>query len=237
MQTLILAGGFGTRLRNIVKDYPKSMAVVNNKPFLEYLVLQLKKHSIIDIILSIGYLGKKIKEYFKDGTKWGVNIKYSEEDRSLGTGGALRLAQRIIKEDNFLVLNGHSYLDIDFGKLIKFHENKRAIATIALVAVDNPKRYGLVEIADDGQIIEFVEKEKNSGLNLINGGVYVFSREIFDFVPEGKVSLEKDIFPKMINHRFYGVKSKAYFIDMGTPEDYRRVQKDFKRRFPNDYKI
>jgi len=203
------------------------MALISGRPFLEYLILQLKKYNLTEIVLCIGYLGEKTKEYFQDGTKWGVKIKYSEEKEPLGTGGAIKLADNLIKNDNFLVLNGDSYLDINFDELIKFHKLKEALATLALVEINKPDRYGVVEIDKDYHITSFREKGTASKSNLVNGGIYVFHKKILNFIPEGKVSLEKDIFPKLIGKGFYGKLHRVYFIDIGVPEDYSRIQKEF----------
>jgi len=228
MQALILAGGLGTRLQKVISDYPKPMALISGRPFLEYLILQLKKYNLTEIVLCIGYLGEKIKEYFKDGDRW-VKIEYSEEKKPLGTGGAIKLANNFIKNDNFLVLNGDSYLNIDFNELIKFHKSKRALATLALVKVNKSDRYGAVEIDKDYHITSFKEKGAVGKSNLINGGIYIFHKKILNFIPEGKVSLERNIFPELIGKGFYGKPHRAYFIDIGVPEDYNRVQKELWR--------
>lgn len=227
MQILILAGGLGSRLREVTGHYPKSMVLIRDKPFLEYLILQLKKHNLTEILLCTGYLGEKIKEYFQNGDRWGVEIEYSEEEKPLRTAGAIKLAESFISSDNFLVLNGDSYLDIDFNELIEFHKLREALATLALVEISKPDRYGLVEIDKNSYITSFREKGAVSKSNLINGGVYVFQKEVLNLISEGSVSLEEDIFPKLIGKHFYGKPEKVYFIDIGVPEDYNRVQKEF----------
>ena len=229
MQALILAGGLGTRLRKVANNCPKPMMQVGGSPFLEYLILQLKRYNLTEIILSIGYLGDKIREYFQNGRQWGVRIRYSEEKAPLGTGGAVKLAEDFIKADDFLVLNGDSYLDMNLNDLIRFHKLQKALVTLALVEVHKPDRYGLVEIDDDYRITNFRERGAVSKSSLINGGIYIFHKKIFGFIPEGKISLEKDIFPILMGKRFYGKLHKAYFVDIGIPEEYDRVQKEFWR--------
>jgi len=224
MNVLILAGGLGTRLRKIVTDKPKPMALIANRPFLEYLILQLKQYGFTDIVLCIGYLGEKVKEYFGDGDRWGVHISYSWEKELLGTGGAIKLAGKLVKEENFLVMNGDSFLNVNLKKLIDYHLKQRALATMALAEVENPLRYGAVEINERGEIKSFVEKEQSSRSRLINGGIYVLNKKIFDYIPVGKVSLEKEVFPKLIGKRFYGMPTKGFFIDIGVPEDYKRLE-------------
>jgi NDP-sugar pyrophosphorylase family protein len=195
MQALILAGGLGTRLRGIVKNIPKVMVNIKGRPFLECLVLQLKNYSLNDIILCTGYLKGKIENYFGNGNNLGVNIIYSEETEPLGTGGAIKFAENLILEGDFIVMNGDSLFDIDLCKLIDCHLNKKAIATMALAKVKNTLRYGSVEMSKDNKIKSFIEKVEYSHLNLINGGIYILNRKIFKFIPEGeKISLEKDFF-------------------------------------------
>lgn len=226
MQALILAGGLGTRLRKVLSNCPKPMMQVGSSPFLEYLILQLKRYNLTEIILSIGYLGDKIRQHFQNGRKWGVRIRYSEEKAPLGTGGAVRLAEDFIKSNDFLVLNGDSYLDIDLNEFIGFHKLQKALATLALVEVHKPDRYGLVEIDKDYRITNFKEKGTVSKSSLVNGGAYIFHKKICSSIPEGKISLEKNIFPVLMGKRFYGKPHKAYFIDIGIPEEYDRVQKE-----------
>jgi NDP-sugar pyrophosphorylase family protein len=196
--------------------------------------LQLKKYGLTDIILCVGYLGEKVKEYFQDGNKLRTEIKYSEEKEPLGTGGAIKLAENFIHNEDFLVLNGDSYLGINLNKLIEFHKLRKALATLALVEVNKSDRYGSVEIDKNYHITNFREKGAISKSNLINGGIYVFNKKIFNFIPEGKSSLEKDVFPKLIGKGFYGKPHKAYFIDIGIPQDYNRVQTEVWKLMKGD---
>ncbi|MBI4652168.1 nucleotidyltransferase family protein [Candidatus Desantisbacteria bacterium] len=224
MKAIILAGGIGTRLKKIIKDVPKPMALIGEKPFLEYLILQLKKWSIKEIVLSVGYKNEKIIDYFGNGDKWGVKIIYCREELPLGTGGALRESSRIIKDKNFIVMNGDSFLVIDLNKLISYHKHKKAIATIATVHVDNTNRYGRIEINENGEIIKFIEKGY-SGKGFINSGIYIINRELINNIPEGAISLENGILPMLINHGLYGIKIKKFFMDIGIPEDYLKLKK------------
>ncbi|MEO0190625.1 MAG: nucleotidyltransferase family protein, partial [candidate division WOR-3 bacterium] len=216
-KTILLVGGYGTRLRKAIPQVPKAMAEVGGVPFLEYLVYQLSQQGFRDMIFCIGYLGEKIKDYFRDGRRWSVNIKYSIEKELLGTAGAVKLAAKGFGDENFLVINGDTFMTLEFNTLIKYHLKKMAIATIALAKVNNVMRFGKVITSRDNLILQFSEKG-NHGPGYINGGIYVFNRKILEFIPEGKkVSLEKDIFPKLISNKFYGRKfPRAYFVDIGT---------------------
>jgi len=230
MQALILAGGLGTRLRKIVNNIPKVMVSIKEKPFLEYLILQLKKYNLNDIILCTGYLKEKIMDYFGDDNHLGVNIIYSQEIKPLGTGGAIKFAEHLVLEDNFLVMNGDSFFDIDLDKLISYHFDKKAIATMALVKVKDTRRFGVVKISKNGKIKSFTEKSEKTDSILVNSGIYVLNKEIFKYIPECKpISLEKEVFPKLIySNRFYGISFNNYFIDIGIPEEYKRLQENSK---------
>ncbi len=226
MQALILSGGLGSRLGSMVSEVPKPLLPVGEKPFLEYQILQLRRHNLTSIILCLGYLGGKIRQYFGNGDRWGINISYSEEKQALGTGGAIKLAECLVENDHFLVLNGDSYFNIDFGELVDFHKRQGALATLALLEIKKPEGYGLVEIDKNFSIVDFKEKGLGAGSNLINGGIYIFSRGVFDFIPEGRSSLEKDLFPGLIGKRFYGKPHTAYFVDIGIPERYREIRRE-----------
>ncbi|MFC1489028.1 nucleotidyltransferase family protein [Thermodesulfobacteriota bacterium] len=225
MKAIILAGGIGHRLRETVKRVPKPMAPVGDKPFLEYLVLQLAKWKIKEIIFSIGYKRDIIKTYFGNGEKWGVQIKYSEEDIPLGTGGGLREAALFMDDDCFIVMNGDSFFEVDISRSINLHKEKNAIATLGLLRVDDTSRFGSVGIDKNGEILSFSEKGRG-GSGLINGGVYIFNREIIENIPPGKVSLENDILPSLVKKGLYGVVAKGFFVDIGTPEDYLNLCKN-----------
>ncbi len=226
MTALILAGGEGKRLRSVINDVPKPMAPINEKPFLEYLILQLKKQNIKDIIFSIGYKGSIIRSYFQDGGNWDINIEYSEEDNPLGTGGALRKAGELIADEQFIVMNGDSFFDIEFKQLISFHEDKQAVATIGLAYVETIERYGQVGIGNDGEITKFVEKGNSVSSGYINGGIYILTSELINKIPFGQVSLETEVFPNLRNKGLFGVKFKSFFVDIGKPEEYQRICKE-----------
>jgi len=222
---LILAGGFGTRLRSLCGDYPKVLAPIAGKPFLEYLLLYLKKHGFFSVVLCVGYKADLIQQYFRDGNQWGISIRYSQEQIPLGTAGPLKLASPLIEDKDFLVLNGDSFFNIDLNFLINYHKNNKALATIALVEVNDVQRYGAVEIDSLGKIVRFAEKEEIKGPGLINGGIYIFHRKVLDLIPEGReVSLEYEIFPRLVGKAFYGLPFEAYFVDIGVPEDYLALQ-------------
>lgn len=225
MQALILAGGAGTRLRSVLAGLNKPMAPVAGRPFLEYLLLQLKKHEIDEVTLCVGYKADLIQSYFGTGDRWGLQVNYSYETDSRGTAGALKLAEDLIHEEDFFVMNGDSLFDIELRRLMHYHRNMKATATLALAHVDDTQRYGAVGMNESGRIVSFIEKREGNIEGLINGGVYVFAREVLDFIPGGQqVSLERGILPKLIGRDLYGLPLKGYFVDIGVPADYMRLR-------------
>jgi len=232
MKAVILAGGLGTRLRGAVKDRPKSMAALLGKPFLEYQIEKLRKHCMIEIVLCVGYLANQIKAYFKDGAHFGVNIRYAVEKEPLGTAGALKNAENYLGDEAFLVLNGDSYSKVSFLQLTKFHEERKGVGTILLTRISQPEDYGLVKMDVDSRITAFFEKAgKRSSRNIINAGVYVLEPRVLSYIPKGEqVSLEREIFPRLLekNLPLFGYLTSDYFVDIGTPRGYAKIQEDMK---------
>jgi len=226
MKALLLVGGTGKRLRRIINNVPKPMAPVGGVPFLEFLVLQLRSQGFEHLLMCTSYLSHLIEQHFGDGSRWQVNIEYSQEPLPLGTAGALKFASsRLASDQDFIVLNGDSFLGFDFRLLVQFHRERSAAATLALLEVPDTCRYGTVEIDSDGALLRFREKNSDSAPGLINGGVYVLNRRVLDLIAEGEVSLEKDTFPALVGHGLYGLLQQAPFVDIGVPEDYEKAQK------------
>jgi NDP-sugar pyrophosphorylase family protein len=225
MKAVLLVGGLGTRLRSAVPSLPKALASVGERPFLELLVRQLGAQGIHQLVMCTGYLSEQIEDMFEGGGGFGATIEYSQESTPMGTGGALKLAQRYLRDDSeFLVLNGDSFLEIDFGRLVDFHRQRGGVATIALVPVPNASRYGTVQVAADGRVLGFAEKAGHNAPGTINAGVYVFDRALFDEMPEGASSLERDVFPRLLERGVYALEQRGLFIDIGTPDDYGRAR-------------
>jgi len=226
VQAVILAGGLGTRVRNITEDkIPKVMLPINNKPFLLYILNYLKTQNIKDVVLCVGFKKEIIKDYFRDGRKYGLNLFYSEEKTPLGTAGALKNAERFISSDRFLLLNGDTLFKINLDELLRFHNSKKAKISVALKYLQNTQRYGRVEINSDNAIIQFIEKGiRKQGI--INGGLYLMERDVLSLIEKFPSSLEKDVLPMLINKGLYGKVFDEYFIDIGVPEDYERAKRE-----------
>lgn len=228
MQAIILAGGLGIRLRSLVNDRPKPMALVNQKPFLEYILMNLRKHGIKEVVLAVGYMNDCIKNYFFDGKQLDLHIRYSVENKQLGTGGAILNALNLVNDEKLLILNGDTYFNVDYNKMLDFSKKNNSRFTIALRLVDDSKRYGVVELDESNKIINFVEKNKASFSSYINAGTYLINKELLSKYEQGKfISLEQDIVPSILkNYSIYGFKCKAYFKDIGIPDDYKSFCKD-----------
>jgi len=225
-KALILAGGKGERLQPITNEMPKPMVPLQGKPILQHAIDLMKKHGISEIYLSIGYKGDKIKEYFGDGSRFGVKIKYIEENEPLGTAGPLKLAKEYLTE-TFVMCNADELKNIDLLDMFLFHKEKNAKATIALTTVPDPSAYGVAKLQGNW-IMEFLEKPKNPPSNLINAGLYILEPEVIDMVPEGFAMIEKQIFPKIAEERnLLGYSFTGQWMDTGTMERYAKAQKEW----------
>lgn len=230
MQAVLLAGGLGTRLRSVVSDRPKPMALIGDKPFMEYVVLELISHGVTEIIFAVGYKGTMVEEYFKDGTPWGIKVSYAYEETLLGTAGAIKNAGLQITSDSFLVLNADTFYQIDYSSLTTLFKEQDLDMALVLREVPDVSRYGQA-VLEDGRLTAFNEKTEEQRRGTINGGIYVLKRSLLDEIPEGKVSLEQDMIPKWLSQgkRLGGFVSGGYFIDIGIPQDYYRFMEDVRK--------
>ena len=223
---LILVGGLGTRLRSALPDLPKPMAPVRGRPFLEYLLADLKKSGIQNIVFCVGHQAEKIEAYFGDGARFGVQVKYSRERELLGTAGALKLAQPLVCSEDFLMLNGDCYNDVDFQGLLAQHRSTSAATTLVAAHLEDRARFGSLKINEENRILAFEEKGAATGAGYINAGYYALNQSVFDLIPEGEIcSLERDIFPQILeNQAMFAWKNRGAFIDIGLPEEWRRAE-------------
>ncbi len=229
---VLLVGGMGTRLRSVVPNAPKPLASVGNKSFLELLIRQLRDQGIRRLVMCTGYLADQIENQFGNGHDWNVSIQYSKELEPLGTAGAVKLAQSYLQDaSEFLVMNGDSIMEVNLTRLLQFHREHNAIISMAVRRVDSAGRYGTVELNQDHRVTGFHEKTSAETPGIVNAGVYVFNREVLQHIPEGPCSLEKDIFPKLLQRGVYALEQDGVFIDIGTPEDYARAQKIYDRLY------
>ena len=230
MQALILAGGEGTRLRPLTIYTPKPVVPIVNRPFLYYQIDLLKRAGIKEITLSLSYKPDKISDIFGDGEGYGVKIYYAVEASPLGTAGAYKNAEEHLSQ-TAVVFNGDVLTDIDIAKVVAYHRERKAAATIVLTPVDNPSAYGLVETESDGRVRRFLEKPKPEEItcNTINAGIYVLEPHILKYIPEGeKFSFEYQLFPALLQNKepFYAYTMADYWLDIGTPQRYQQANDD-----------
>jgi len=229
-EAIILAGGFGTRLQPLVNDVPKSMALVNARPFLEYLLDYAILQGIGRAVLSVGYKRDIIINHFRDHYK-SVVIDYAIEEEPLGTGGGIRLAFWKVTGPRAIILNGDSLFRVNYSDMIARHLKNRADATLALRKMKNTGRYGRVAISRNNRIVDFTEKSEKVTPGYINGGVYIIEK---DFLMEpgfrGRFSIEKECFERYYNEsRIFGYPSDGYFLDIGIPDDYKKAWHEFAK--------
>jgi len=231
MQALILAGGKGTRLRPLTVYTPKPIVPICNRPFLLYQIDTLRRAGITDITLSLSYQPNKIEQLLGDGSDHGVKLKYTVEPQPMGTAGAYKFAEDLIREPA-VVFNGDILTDLDLKAVIREHNERKATATIVLTPVKDPTTYGVVETEKDGRVRRFLEKPKAEEVtsNNINAGTYVLEPKVLDYLPAGEnYSFEYGLFPDLLKRgeAFYAhIPTRTYWIDIGTPERYLQVHDD-----------
>ncbi len=230
MKAVIMAGGEGTRLRPLTSNAPKPLLPIANRPMMEHVIDLLVRHGITDIVVTVAFMAKAIRDYFGDGREFGASLTYVDEPSPLGTAGSVRNAAEHL-DDRFLVISGDVITDIDLTHVIAFHDQRRAMATIALTPVENPLEFGIVITREDGSIERFLEKPTWGQVfsDTINTGIYVFEPEIFDHVePDRSVDFSADVFPRLLRDEkaLFGAIAHGYWEDVGTLDAYLRAHKD-----------
>lgn len=228
----MLAGGKGTRLKSILDDRPKPMAIIGGKPFIEWILLMLRRQGIQRTVICTGHMGEKVESYFGDGRGIDMEIAFTRDPFPLGTGGAVRNALGKTSSKHILVLNGDSYLRVNLSSFLKTHLARNADGSISLVQVEDSSRYGSVKVNKDGKVLAFLEKSPRKQSGLINAGIYLLERNVVKEIPEEKtISLEREIFPDLIGKGLYGVLCDGPFIDIGIPESFNKAEKILKGEF------
>jgi NDP-sugar pyrophosphorylase family protein len=223
VDVVILCGGRGERLKSVTGEHPKVLAKIGRKAFLDILLENIMQYGFRRVILSVGYLREAIITHFENNNI-GCSLEFSEEEMPLGTGGAVKRAQKFIKSRTFFVLNGDSMCKVNLADFYRFHVEKSCI--LSLVIAESRRReskhYGSVKLDDSFKIRSFREKVEEKNSNLINAGIYLMRSDIFSYMPnEAYFSLEYDLFPKVLHKGCYGFLCESELIDIGTPERYR----------------
>jgi mannose-1-phosphate guanylyltransferase len=231
MQAIVLVGGEGTRLRPLTSDVPKPAVTLVDRPFLAYAIEWLAAHGVTEVVLACGFLPDVLREALAgEEERAGVAISYFAEPAPLGTAGAIRFAADSLGdrlEDRFLALNGDVLADLDLSALVRAHEERDAQATIALHPVADSAAYGLVERDGSGAVLEFREKTGEAVPGEINAGAYVLERSVFELSPAGQaVSIEREVFPRLVGEGLHGLLLDGYWMDIGTPERYLQASWD-----------
>ncbi|MFX1532375.1 MAG: sugar phosphate nucleotidyltransferase [Promethearchaeota archaeon] len=225
---IIISGGWGTRLRPLTCTIPKPLIPIVNKPVIERQILLLRAAGVTEIILAVSVMADVLKNHFKDGKDFGVNIQYTDEKVPMGTAGAIKLAEDYLKDDNFFMLNGDVVLNFDFSQMIKKHEICKGIGLIASKVVEDPSRYGVLIVDNESsKINKFLEKDEYvppEGKYVpmpINAGVYLLEPAIFTYIePAKKVSIEREVFPKLAEEgNLYNYAITGIWKDIGKPEE------------------
>jgi len=231
MQAIVLVGGEGTRLRPLTSDVPKPAVTLVDRPFLAYAIEWLAAHGVSEVVLACGFLPEVLREALAgEEERAGVAITYVAEPEPLGTAGAIRFAAAALGdrlEDRFLALNGDVLADLDLSALVRAHEERGARATIGLHPVGDSSAYGLVRCDEEGKVLEFAEKTGEAAPGEINAGAYVLERSVLDLVPQGQaVSIEREVFPRLVGDGLCGLLLEGYWMDIGTPERYLQASWD-----------
>ena len=225
-----MAGGEGTRLRPLTSNLPKPMLPLANRPMMEHIVSLLREHGFTEIVVTLAFLPQAIRTYFGDGSEFGVRMVYATEESPLGTAGSVANARGRLDE-RFLVISGDVLTDIDLSAIVRFHEERGALATIGLKSMENPLDFGIVITRDDGSIERFLEKPTWGQVfsDTINTGIYVLEPEIFDFIPEGRqVDFAGEVFPALLEAEkpLFGYVAEGYWEDVGTLDAYSKAHHD-----------
>jgi mannose-1-phosphate guanylyltransferase len=230
MQAIVLVGGEGTRLRPLTNDVPKPALTLVDRPFLAYMVEWLAAHGVTEAVLACGFMPDALRAALGDGEHGGVKLTYVTEPDRRGTAGAIRFAADALGErldDRFLALNGDVLTDLDLTGLLAAHERRGGRATIALYPVEDSSAYGLVSVDGDGQVTEFLEKIGEPAPGEINAGAYLLERSVLELIPpDREVSIEREVFPRLIGNGLGALRLDGYWMDIGTPERYLQASWD-----------
>jgi len=231
MQAIVLVGGEGTRLRPLTDTVPKPALRLVDRPFLAYMIEWLAGHGVSEVVLACGFLPAVLREALAgEEERTGARIRYVTEPEPLGTAGAIRFAADQLGEEldeRFLALNGDVLTDLDLGALLRAHEGTGAAATIGLHPVDDAAAFGLVRSDERGEVLEFLEKTGEPAPGEVNAGMYVLERRVLDLIEPGRnVSIEREVFPRLVGEGLHSYRLDGYWVDIGTPERYLQASWD-----------
>jgi NDP-sugar pyrophosphorylase family protein len=233
VKAFILAAGLGTRLQSLGLDVPKVMVPIGGKPLLQHHFEMLAVQGVTEFIVNLHHLPESITQFFGDGSRYGVHIRYSREPEILGTAGAVKKMEDSLRDGTFLVFYGDNLVRFELAPLVEFHRARQALVTVALYASPEPWTGGVVETDATGRVVRFREKpdRKEISTNLINAGIYLLEPAVLDAIPAGQFcDFGRDVFPALLaaGRPVFAMKPKAYIQDIGTPERLAQAQRDFE---------
>lgn len=234
MKAMILAAGLGTRLRPLTGDLPKPLLPVGGRPLIEHTLRLLRKYGVRDVMINLHYQGEKIVQVLGDGSRWGMKIRYSKEPRLLGTGGGIKKVAEFFSRGPFLVINGDILVEINLNRVIEFHQRKKAAATLILREDPEVDSWGGVGVDSQQQIRQFLGRPDWAGEPLVKrmfAGIHVMDPRVLTYVPGRGPSNIIDVYIEMLRagERLAGYRMRGYWMDIGTPERFRKVQDDLIR--------
>lgn len=230
MKAMILAAGVGSRLDPLTRSVPKPLVPIVNKPNIEHIIEMLAHHGVGEIMVNLHYLGDQIRGYLGDGSRWGVQLSYADEDRLWGDAGSVKRVEDFF-DDTFLVIGGDDLADFNLTRILRTHKEKKALCTIALSLVEDPSEYGIALVNDKGRITRFLEKPRGEVIfsNAANTGVYFLEREVLDLIPKGvPYGFGRNLLPLLLERkmRLFGILTSAYWRDIGNLKEYRQTHND-----------
>ena len=228
MKAVVMAGGEGSRLRPMTANLPKPLLPVANRPVMEHVLRLLRRHGVVDTVVTVQFLASLVRNYFGDGDELGMALQYATEQRPLGTAGSVKNAETALQDDTFLVLSGDALTDADLTGMLEFHRRSGALVTVGLKAVPDPLEYGIVICDPDGRVNRFLEKPTWGQVfsDTVNTGIYVMEPEVLAEVPaDTEVDWSGEVFPKLLARGapLYGYSFEGYWEDVGTIESYRQA--------------
>lgn len=229
VDVLLLCGGLGTRLRSTIGENQKVAALVAGRPFLSFQLERLAQFGIRHVVLAAGFGAEQIEASIRD-YHYGMDIELSVEPKRLGTGGAIKFARDKARASKWIVMNGDCFSDVDLKAMVNFHDQKKALVTLAVCRRDDASDYGTIAMGPDGRILAFREKDKTQTTGYVNVGVYCFEDKAFDLMPPQEAfSVETEYFPVILDQPVYGFVDQGTFLDIGTPERFAEAQQIFRK--------
>jgi len=229
IDVLLLCGGLGTRLRSTIGENQKVAANIADRPFLAFQLERLAQYGLRHAVLAAGFGAEQIRDAISE-YHYGMEVELSVEPKPLGTGGAIKFARGMAKGKKWIIMNGDCFSEVDIPEMIRFHDDKDALVTLAVAARDDAQDYGTIALADDGRITAFREKDTERTTGFVSVGLYCFEDRAFDLMPpQESFSVETDYFPTILDHPVYGFRHPGTFLDIGTPQRFAEAQAFFRK--------